>query len=367
MINSQRENKFKYIDALRGIAILMVIIVHTKQHGSVVMPKLFSVFLSLGSRGVQLFFVASAITLFLSLNRRITIEENPTFNFFVRRFFRIAPMYYIAIIYYLFQDGFGERYWLGNQDSITNFNIISNITFLHGINPYWITSLVPGGWSIAVEMMFYFFIPFLFKYIKTFSQAINFLIFSLIIKFVFQEILLLNSFGVLERLLREYLYFYFPSQLPVFAIGIVVYFVIFRDNKLYEIKKYKALLILFLIIAQVGVKVDILFVNHILFAILFGVLTFLLSKGKISFLINKVTIFLGKISYSLYIVHFAVIYWLEYYNLIDFNQNYLINFIVKLIVVVMISSFISFVTYNLIEIKFQSIASNIINKFKRAN
>jgi len=343
----------------------MVIIVHANQHGSVVMPKLFSIFLSLGSRGVQLFFVASAITLFLSLNRRLAIEGNLTFNFFLRRFFRIAPMYYLGIIYYIFQDGLGERYWLGDQHTITVSNIISNITFLNGINPYWITSLVPGGWSITVEMMFYFFIPFLFKYIKTFNQAINFLILSLIIKLVLQEILLLNFFDVLERLLREYLYFYFPSQLPVFAIGIVVYFLIFRDNKLNEINNYKSLLIFVLILAQVGIKIDVLFVNHILFAILFGILTFFLSKGILTFLINKATMFLGKISYSLYLVHFAVIYWLGYYNCLDFNKNYLINFFMKLTVIVIISSIISLFTYNLIEIRFQRIANRIIKKFAK--
>jgi len=75
--------------------------------------------------------------------------------------------------------------------------------------------------------------------------------------------------------------------------------------------------------------------------------------------------FLGKISYSLYLVHFAVIYWLGYYNCLDFNKNYLINFFMKLTVIVIISSIISLFTYNLIEIRFQRIANRIIKKFAK--
>lgn len=366
MISSEKANNFKYIDALRGIAILMVIIVHSMQHGSVLMPKILSILLSFGSRGVQLFFVASAITLFLSLNRRTKIEKRPNTNFFVRRFFRIAPMYYIGIFYYLFQDGFGERYWLGDEQTITIYNIFSNFTFLHGLNPYWITSLVPGGWSITVEMMFYFFVPIIFKYIKNFSQAVNFLIFSLILKLLLQEILLNNQFGVLDRLLREYLYLYFPSQLPVFAIGIVFYFIIFTQSKLSDIRIYKIFFLMILVGLQVGTNLDILFVNHILFAIGFGILTLALSKGKFNFLINTITVFLGKISYSLYLVHFAVIFWLEHFNLIDFHHHYLINFILKLIVIVSISSVISWITYQLIETKFQIIGKKIIYNLEKS-
>ena len=57
--------KFEYIDALRGIAVLGVFLVHTTDYGpendySGIIEKIFL----FGVRGVQLFFVASAFTLF---------------------------------------------------------------------------------------------------------------------------------------------------------------------------------------------------------------------------------------------------------------------------------------------------------------
>jgi peptidoglycan/LPS O-acetylase OafA/YrhL len=82
-------------------------------------------------------------------------------------------MYYLGICYYLIQDGFGPRYFLENESHITTLNVLSNFTFLHGFNPYWITSLVPGGWSIAVEMTFYIILPFLFARIKRSVQFFN--------------------------------------------------------------------------------------------------------------------------------------------------------------------------------------------------
>lgn len=54
-----------YIDALRGIAILLVVIVHTSESIKNLNPSLIK-FLSFGQLGVQLFFVLSAYTLCLS-------------------------------------------------------------------------------------------------------------------------------------------------------------------------------------------------------------------------------------------------------------------------------------------------------------
>ena len=94
--------KLKYIDVLRGIAILGVLIVHNLLYGNngYILSKILN-FILFGQRGVQLFYFASAFTLFFSMNRIYENETYPKTNFFIRRFFRIAPMYYIGICYYL--------------------------------------------------------------------------------------------------------------------------------------------------------------------------------------------------------------------------------------------------------------------------
>lgn len=56
-----------------------------------------------GAEGVQLFFVMSALTLFLSLDSRRRTEARPVANFFVQRFFRIARLFYAGALFdYMF-------------------------------------------------------------------------------------------------------------------------------------------------------------------------------------------------------------------------------------------------------------------------
>jgi exopolysaccharide production protein ExoZ len=72
--------RLAWIDALRGYAIIGVLAVHV---GGV----------TEGARGVQLFFVASAIALLHSWHT----HKDSVRRFYTRRLFRIAPMFWLAI------------------------------------------------------------------------------------------------------------------------------------------------------------------------------------------------------------------------------------------------------------------------------
>ena len=95
--------KYQYIDSLRGIAILLVILVHIATVlGFMYYPQfnehpIFAKFVHNGMYGVLLFFILSAFTLIMSHYNRIG-EPHSTRSFIIRRFFRIAPMYYLAIV-----------------------------------------------------------------------------------------------------------------------------------------------------------------------------------------------------------------------------------------------------------------------------
>jgi len=357
-------NKLRFIDSLRGIAIIGVILVHCIDEYTSQLPKNIVKLIENGANGVQLFFIASAFTLFLSMDSRHLKEKHPFTFFFIRRFFRIAPMYYLGIIYYLWQDGLGARYWLADQSQISVGNIISNFTFTHGVYPYWINSLVPGGWSITVEMTFYLVLPILFLKIKSFKMAVNFLSLTLILKLILDVILKHNILIQDNQLWESYLFLYFPSQLPVFAIGIVFYFMVKQNFVSLSISNFSILIILSLLLLK-GCGLDVIPSFILFFGVAFLLLGIYLSLTDNLLFVNRVTMYIGEISYSIYLVHFAIIYWLNKLGFFKFlfdstNENATAYFLLKFLCITIIAIIVSTITYRIIELPMQKIGKKII-------
>jgi peptidoglycan/LPS O-acetylase OafA/YrhL len=361
--------KLKYIDALRGLAILAVLIIHTGQFGdNTHLPTMFAAFVNKGIYGVQLFFFISAFTLFLSVNARFEKEKHFTGNFFIRRFFRIAPVFYLAIIYYLWQNGMGNGFWLGDDGRVTTANIVSNFFFVQGFKPSWINSIVTGGWSVAVEMVFYLLIPFLFYKIKNTQQTAIFFFISLAIRFVLD--IALHKIHPLHdnTLWYLYLYYYFPSQLPVFALGILFYLVL-RDN--YKLTISPWLILTAAIVLLVHLSVIPIIPEHIFFTIAFFVFAIALSKHEYKIIVNGFTAYMGKISYSVYLTHFAAIHWLKHYNFLNYftGQSAVVtisNFVIRFILIMLLSTLVSSLLHHMIELPGQRIGYRIIKKRENA-
>ncbi len=147
---NSKVSHLRYIDALRGIAFLGVLAVHGTQQ----VPAFRGVGLAAtGQYGVQLFFLMSAVTLLRSFAVRGTGEANPLRNYFLRRFFRIAPLFWFGIVLYYFVLGNGPSPWA--PEGVHLWQYAATATFTHGWLPTSINSVVPGGWSIAVEMTFF--------------------------------------------------------------------------------------------------------------------------------------------------------------------------------------------------------------------
>ncbi|MBI3232673.1 MAG: acyltransferase [Bacteroidetes bacterium] len=363
--------KLDYIDSLRGLAIIGVVAIHASKYGTFVVPEIIQRIVEHGARGVQLFFIASAFTLFYSFDYRIKSEKNPVRNFFIRRFFRIAPMYYMGILYYIWQDGLGARYALGDMDHISAGNIISNFFFLHGLNPYWITSLVPGGWSISVEMMFYLLLPIVYNGIKNINHAFIFFMITLVLRKALALAFVSHPQIAFERLWDEFLFFYFPSQLPIFSLGILMYFVI-KDNGFQNISGLNLLLFSFLILIQTATEIYFLLPIHLMFGIGFFILGIALSRYQPKLIVNKIINHIGKVSFSLYLVHFATLHWMEIFGFVDFLSpinltSNLANYFIRLIVCLAISVGISTLLYNILEIPFQNLGKKLIIIFEKKN
>lgn len=144
-------DRLAHLDALRGVAILGVVAVHAGQR--VDLSGISRAVFDAGQTGVQLFFVVSAIALCHTVER----HSDDWRGFFVRRLFRLAPLFYFAIA--LYAAVAAARAWLrpdaGDPHSVAD--VLLNAAFLHGFAPS--ASVVPGGWSIAAEAFFYALFP----------------------------------------------------------------------------------------------------------------------------------------------------------------------------------------------------------------
>ena len=108
--NAENASRYLWVDFLRGIAILMVVLIHTSQCGTGVLglPKAIASLAFLGSKGVQLFFLMSAFTIYLSFVRHKESEKLSVSNFYIRRFFRIAPIFISPLPIIFFKTGLDQ-------------------------------------------------------------------------------------------------------------------------------------------------------------------------------------------------------------------------------------------------------------------
>src|SRR5579859_6173039 len=91
---------FAYIDCVRGYAVVLVITCHVTG-AFAQLPYPVHRLTTLGWHGVQLFFLASAVTLLMSWHHdQARFGRAQVAPFFIRRFFRIAPAYYAAAAFY---------------------------------------------------------------------------------------------------------------------------------------------------------------------------------------------------------------------------------------------------------------------------
>lgn len=290
----ERQN---YLDGLRAIAIAGVVLVHSsKLFGDI--PNFAANASEYGAKGVQLFFVVSGFTLGLRyLNGPLNSKD-----FYIRRFFRIAPMFYISAIFYA----------LLGQLTVTKFavhdngllDIVMTATFLHGWLPETINHSVPGGWSIGAEAMFYAIFPvlyFVFRRAKTHLARILTVMFAFIIGII--------SFVATSKLLGEvgrvtfFPYFFWITQLPAFVLGLALSQMRDLIPRSVAAPVLYATLVALFSVALIKSPLS----NFFIADIWFGLLVLSASVSRPPLLENRFISYIGEISFSIYLVHFAVV------------------------------------------------------------
>lgn len=367
----QKENS---IDAARGVAILLVMFVHTSQ----LVPGIGEVarkLMGLGQFGVQLFFVVSAYTLCMSFERR-SGERNSVSAFFIRRFFRIAPLYYMGIVIYFvvrYLDSHYSATALFGVGSYTLKNIMANVFFVHGFVPDANNTIVPGGWSIGTEMAFYLIFPMLFPVVKKVVKHRDIKFLALLLISVLLVNLILQR-EVLNRIFNTpfvnngFLYFNIINQLPVFLVGMGAYFY-FKDNRGDISNLHLAIVSAVVGVLLVGcwfwVSESAGVFTPGLSAVLFASLIELMSRiGSHKAAIGKI----GRLSFSMYIFHFVFAWNVVplFFSRFLSDINPLFKFLVSYVLVVLFTYLIAVITERLVERQGIGLGSKLIKKLQGA-
>lgn len=127
------------VDLLRGIFALAVFGYHLLYVNRIAEVEVVAYY------AVYAFFVISGFSLYITYCRRLILR-----TYLIRRVFRIAPLWLVVLAATYFVKGY-PWHW--------KTSLPLNLTLTFGLwNPGG-TSLVGGGWSIGIEMVFYLMFP----------------------------------------------------------------------------------------------------------------------------------------------------------------------------------------------------------------
>jgi len=301
---------YNRLDSVRGIAALMVVICHwTKRQTEGSLDDLAVI-------GVTMFFVLSGFLITKILlqakenNLQLAKPQLPTIkNFIMRRALRIFPIYYLVIaITYFFQNYFQIDF---------SGSIFYYLTYTSNIYYYLndgLESILGVTWTLAIEEQFYLFFPWFIlffnnKWTKYFLWAlfiVGVLFFPKYFRFIIKE-LSLQGWKPLTRGMNILT----PSAFDSLGIGaLLAYFTVYLKDKVIKYFHIITSLGVLSIVLYVLAKLKILpFINHttcvsivslwLIAAIVYEKRIFILD----TLLNSKGLIFLGKISYGIYLYH----------------------------------------------------------------
>jgi peptidoglycan/LPS O-acetylase OafA/YrhL len=349
--------RLDFVDALRLFAILYVIASHLVliPEPDLAIPDCMALLIiNGGNAGVSLFFVLSAFSLSYSMDARKS-KQTVVRHFYIRRVFRIVPLFYVMILIYWIRDAlvFGILHPASE--------VFLNASLLFNLVPACITSFVWGGWTIGVIAFLYLLFPLIHKYIRNLYSALA--LFSATVLIAYGWSYLIIHYGEVIGYLTPgdinvVLGFGFLQHLPVFACGIVVYRLLFDYFTQLSQKKKNIYGMIFITVFIVfyAVLLTEYFQNtvrgmNILHGICFSCLVLGLGLKPFHFLVNSKTTSLGKISYSMYLFHPIIIFTIipVYRELYHFLPVSIFGYLVSLMVTLVLLTVISWISYKYLE------------------
>lgn len=292
-------NAINTLTGLRGVAALWVCLLHYNygQTGSLGLKLI-----AHGDWGVIIFFILSGFIMAYVYQDWFS-EPNDWRRFLLLRFARVYPLHLITLLVMV------VAIWanlIKQEENDTLFTFVLNIFLLHGWGFVEKISWNDPSWSISIEAFCYLIFPLLLIKIR----AAN----PLVVLIGLLAVVLLNPYGSLIREIfgRPVVQFGYGVSLftwtVVFAIGVALYQLVI------EFKRFGDVMVCTGIALIISGALCLEFPsNPSMLAFLVVASSFLIAGlyqegplGKFIFA-NSVTVFLGDISYALYLTHIIVL------------------------------------------------------------
>lgn len=229
---------FPNLNGVRFIAASMVFVHHVEQAKNALnLPNIYeaAVVQHMGRLGVGLFFVLSGFLItYLLLQEKRNHGNIATLDFYLRRAFRIWPVYFAVILssYFIFPH-IPLLAYPGAVENVTTYYwerlsflliILPNFAFILYDLPYWCAQ----AWSIGVEEQFYYLWPWLLKYPKR-RWAIILLFIVITGLILWTGLHFLNDPAEIKT--EKVLAFLGQFRLQVMAFGGLLAWVVFTNQK----------------------------------------------------------------------------------------------------------------------------------------
>lgn len=353
--------RLDYLDSVRGIAASMVVFYHYigYVYPSANWTHLSSILFN-GSDAVSFFFVLSGFVLsyrYFHVNPELDMKE-----YVIKRFFRLFPGYILIVFLHHFYLHRTEL-TLWNIPAIMFKNQLPLWNEIYMIKP--VHTLYIPGWTLATEMVCSLLLPF---FIIAAQRNIRYIYYLIpIVLYAGAPTIAIFTFHFCLGLLLAYHYpsissydFKASKWYPyrwLIALGIIFLYSIRHIEKMLPFPPFISRVLSFF-------QIDLFhFTGLASFLILLWIMN---SKNAKDMLHNKVLVYIGKISYGIYLIHFLLITIImdHWKSLTTLMPNELLRFTTMLLVTLVSTWIGATLIYTYVELPFIQWGKKLIHRGK---
>ena len=331
--------EIRKLNTLRALAALIVLVAHFSDVTGWLDGRLGG---RAGQYGVMLFFLLSGFLMaYLYLDKECNKENLK--SYMLARIGRVLPLYFLVVVgaYLLYSAGFQGLYEIADYKKL-----IAHLVFSYGESVLW---------TIAPEIQFYFIFMALWFLAAWRAGYIYLLIVGFLIFLFFANFLLV--YGEVQGI--PYNFFHLFRSLPYFFVGVILG-MHYRCFKVPDYLRSHWFVVVLLLIplmypyftpvtSDAKMKMWLSYEVLLVMGAIFFCIVYLVPDNNI-LLSNKIGDFLGKISYSLYLLHMPIILQLNKLG---------ISVELKLLLFLLLSVLVAYLSYRYLERPLANLVRNV--------